>query len=112
MTASDFPRHHSSEAHVAAAPEVLFDALDDHRRLAGHMERPSLMNLGGSMHIKTDANLVRGGYDYCFNAGTNLRPLDTIECDSTLDGNYTVPFEPQGNTTSRTSEWQIEAVVP
>jgi hypothetical protein len=34
---------------------VLFAALDDHKRLASHMEKPSLMTAGASMRITTDA---------------------------------------------------------
>ena len=40
-----YPRHHRSEVDVRAEAQVLFAHLDDHRRLAGHMEKPSLMIL-------------------------------------------------------------------
>lgn len=32
----------------------VFDAIDDHKRLAGHMEKPSLMMAGARMRIETD----------------------------------------------------------
>jgi hypothetical protein len=47
--------HESTEVDVATAPERLFAALDDHKRLASHMEKPSLMTAGASMSITTDA---------------------------------------------------------
>lgn len=55
MTAEGYPRHHRSEADVAADPQRLFVHLDDPRRLASHMEKPSLMTAGSSMHFETDA---------------------------------------------------------
>ncbi|MCZ0964496.1 SRPBCC family protein [Paracoccus benzoatiresistens] len=42
------------EAVVPAAPEDVFAVLDDPRRLGRHMERPSMMMLGGSMHYTLD----------------------------------------------------------
>jgi hypothetical protein len=55
MRAEDYPLHHRSEVVVAADPNTVFTRLDDHRRLASHMERPSLMTAGSSMHIETDS---------------------------------------------------------
>ena len=55
MRAEAYPHHRRSEAGVAADPQRLFAYLDDHRRLAGHMEKPSLMTAGASMHVETDA---------------------------------------------------------
>ena len=56
MTAGDhYPRHHRSEVYVDADANSLFALLDDHRRLAGHMERPSLMMAGATMRVETDA---------------------------------------------------------
>jgi hypothetical protein len=72
VSANDFPRHHSSELQVAAAPEVLFAALDDHRRLASHMERPSLMTFGGSMQTTTDALLGKAVGSAIHMSGTVL----------------------------------------
>lgn len=40
--------------HIQASAEALFDYLDDHRRLAGHMSRPSMMMLGGRMSYEFD----------------------------------------------------------
>ena len=55
-TRSDsYPRHHHSEVDVDAEAQVLFAHLDDHRRLAGHMEKPSLMMAGATMRVETDA---------------------------------------------------------
>ena len=50
-----YPRHHRSEVDVHAEAKVLFAHLDDHRRLAGHMEKPSLMMAGATMRVETDA---------------------------------------------------------
>ena len=49
-----YARHHRSEVDVHAEAQVLFAHLDDHRRLAGHMEKPSLMMAGATMHVETD----------------------------------------------------------
>ncbi len=50
-----YPRHHRSEVDVDAEAQALFAHLDDHRRLAGHMEKPSLMMAGATMQVETDA---------------------------------------------------------
>ena len=50
-----FPLHHRSEVAVDADAHRLFAHLDDHRRLADHMEKPSLMMAGATMRVKTDA---------------------------------------------------------
>jgi uncharacterized membrane protein len=55
MGAEDYPLHHRSEVVVAASADAVFAALDDHRRLANHMEKPSLMTAGASMRIETDS---------------------------------------------------------
>lgn len=39
---------------IWASAESLFDYLDDHRRIAGHMSRPSMMMLGGRMSYEFD----------------------------------------------------------
>jgi len=49
-----FALHHRSEVVLAVDPARLFAHLDDHRRLASHMEKPSLMTAGASMRIETD----------------------------------------------------------
>lgn len=54
MTVDPFPLHHQTEVLVAVDAAPLFAHLDDHRRLASHMERPSLMTAGASMRIDTD----------------------------------------------------------
>ena len=50
-----YPLHHRSEVDVDADARALFAHLDDHRRLAGHMEKPSLMMAGATMRVDTDA---------------------------------------------------------
>ncbi len=50
-----YPLHHRSEVDVDADARSLFALLDDHRRLAGHMEKPSLMMAGATMRVDTDA---------------------------------------------------------
>ena len=57
MVGERYPLHHRSEAAVDADARSLFALLDDHRRLAGHMEKPSLMMAGATMQIETDALL-------------------------------------------------------
>ena len=55
MTGGRYPRHQRSEANVDTDASSLFASLDDHRRLAGHMEKPSLMTVGATMRVETDA---------------------------------------------------------
>ena len=55
MAGERYPLHHRSEVDVAADARSLFAHLDDHRRLSGHMEKPSLMMAGATMHVETDA---------------------------------------------------------
>lgn len=54
MATEPFPWHHETEVLLAVATPRLFAHLDDPRRLAGHMEKPSLMTAGASMRIETD----------------------------------------------------------
>ncbi len=54
MVADLFPLHHRSEALLAVDAAPLFAHLDDHRRLASHMERPSLMTAGAWVRLDTD----------------------------------------------------------
>jgi len=54
MLSDSYPLHHRSELQLAVEPQRLFAHLDDHRRLAAHMEKPSLMTAGGSMRIELD----------------------------------------------------------
>lgn len=55
MVSDRYPRHHRCEVDVDAAAQRLFAHLDDHRRLASHMEKPSLMMAGATMRVETDA---------------------------------------------------------
>jgi hypothetical protein len=55
MAGDRYPLHHRSEVDVDADAHSLFAHLDDHRRLAGHMEKPSLMMVGATMRVETDA---------------------------------------------------------
>jgi hypothetical protein len=55
MASDRYPLHHRSEVDVYADAHSLFAHLDDHRRLAGHMEKPSLMMAGATMRVETDA---------------------------------------------------------
>jgi len=50
-----YPFHHQSEVDIDIDAASLFTHLDDHRRLIGHMEKPSLMMAGAVMHTETDA---------------------------------------------------------
>jgi hypothetical protein len=49
-----FKFHHHVSGLVTAAPQVLFDHLDDPHHLASHMESGSSAMLGASMSIETD----------------------------------------------------------
>ena len=55
MTIDRYPLHHQSEVDVTVDVQTLFDYLDDHRRIASHMEKPSLMMAGATMRVETDA---------------------------------------------------------
>lgn len=55
MVSDRYLRHHRSEVDVNADAQRLFAYLDDHRRLAAHMEKPSLMMAGATMQVETDA---------------------------------------------------------
>lgn len=48
------PFHQETTVRVVASPQAVFALLDDHQRLAAHMEKPSLMMAGASMKIETD----------------------------------------------------------
>ncbi len=52
MASDGDPLHHRSEVRLAVDGARLFAHLDDHRRLSGHMEKPSLMTAGASMRIE------------------------------------------------------------
>jgi hypothetical protein len=47
-------RHEEVSARISAAPQVLFDHLDDQERLAAHMNKPSMMMMGGRMFYEFD----------------------------------------------------------
>jgi hypothetical protein len=51
----DYPFHHQSQVDIDIDAASLFSHLDDHRRLIGHMEKPSLMMAGAVMQVETDA---------------------------------------------------------
>ena len=55
MAGNRYPLHHHREVEVAADTLSLFAHLDDHRRLASHMEKPSLMMAGATLRVETDA---------------------------------------------------------
>ena len=55
MTNGRYALHHESEVVLHADAPRIFALLDDHRRLASHMEKPSLMMAGATMRIETDA---------------------------------------------------------
>jgi hypothetical protein len=54
------PRHVESVIETGLAPAEAFARLDDHRRLAAHMQSRSPMLAGSSMRIETDAQQGRG----------------------------------------------------
>ena len=50
-----YSRNQQTEVSVAIDAQRLFAHFDNHRRLAGHMERPSAMMAGATMRVETDA---------------------------------------------------------
>ena len=54
-TLPSLPMQHASEGVVPASVDRVFAHLDDHARLASHMERSSWMLGGGYMHVELDA---------------------------------------------------------
>ncbi|HEY0834247.1 MAG TPA: SRPBCC family protein [Azospirillum sp.] len=50
----DYPFTEMASAEIAATPEQLFAHLDDHERLAAHMEKRSAMMMGGHMTYAFD----------------------------------------------------------
>ena len=55
VASNHYPRHHQSEVDIDLDAASLFAHLDDHRRLIGHMEKPTLMMAGAVMKVETDA---------------------------------------------------------
>ena len=55
MSTHAFPLREEAGALVNASPLVLFELLDDHRRLSAHMEKSSWMMLGSRMELRLDA---------------------------------------------------------
>lgn len=51
---ADYPCHKKADARVAASPEELFAYLDDQARLGAHMEKRSMMMMGGRMTYSLD----------------------------------------------------------
>ena len=49
-----YPHHFEEIVDVAAAPPELFETIDDHARLAGHMMGSSIMMAGSSMRFSYD----------------------------------------------------------
>jgi hypothetical protein len=54
-----YARHDEVIVEVNAAPAALFDHLDDQERLAAHMNKPSMMMMGGRMFYEFDAGRGR-----------------------------------------------------
>lgn len=54
MTAR-FSFHREATVDIAASPQAVFTLLDEHQRLAAHMEKPSLMMAGATMKTETDS---------------------------------------------------------
>lgn len=54
-----FAHHDELKVEVDAPPAALFAHLDDHERLGSHMEKPSMMMMGGRMSYEFDADKGR-----------------------------------------------------
>lgn len=57
--ATFLPHYFEATTVLNARPDELFEYLDDHGRLVGHMERRSLMTMGSRMRIDVDAQRGR-----------------------------------------------------
>ena len=55
-----FAHHAERSATVCATPADVFEFLDNHRKLSGHMASRSAMLLGSSMEVETDEWAGRG----------------------------------------------------
>jgi hypothetical protein len=55
MMETNYARAAEATAIVRASPDALFDYLDDQARLGTHMEKPSMMMMGGRMTYEFDA---------------------------------------------------------
>lgn len=60
MVTSPYPFHHRVELQVAMDAERLFSKLDDPGHVAAHMQKPSMMMAGGTMHVALDAMRGQG----------------------------------------------------
>lgn len=49
-----YPFHFEASTEVSGLQRAVFDSLDDHRRLAAHMQSTSLMTAGASMAVHLD----------------------------------------------------------
>jgi hypothetical protein len=47
-------RHHEESIFISASPTRVFDYVDDHARLAGHMSKSSWMMGSGHMNVEVD----------------------------------------------------------
>ena len=54
MTSKSYVRTADAVVHIAASPELIFAHLDDQTHLGGHMEKPSMMMMGGYMTYAFD----------------------------------------------------------
>jgi hypothetical protein len=56
---AEYPFHEQAIVHVRTSPATLFQHLDDQAKLGVHMEKPSMMMLGGRMTYEFDAGQGR-----------------------------------------------------
>lgn len=54
LSQTPLPAHEEASATINASPKRLFDYLDDYAQLAAHMEKPSMMMMGGRMTYEFD----------------------------------------------------------
>lgn len=104
MTTGPFTLHQQSEADVAATPEELFALLNDHARLARHMEKPSLMTAGGVFRVETDALNGRAVGSVIRMSGTVLGAVLSVEEAVT---EYRPPISKAWETRGRPRLWVV-----
>lgn len=93
----DFPFHREASTTVESTAVKVFAALDDHKRLAGHMSKPSPMMAGTKMAIETDQLEGKAlGSEIRLRGRVFGIPIFVVE--KVVE--YTVPFRKVWQTTS------------
>ena len=115
MSAHGLPFHYETTAVLNASIDAAFEHLDDFHKLSAHMEQPSGMMIGSSMHIETDEREGRAVGSVVSMRGTVLglrlslrervterlpptrKVWRTLETDLVVIGAYSLGFELRAN---------------